>query len=348
MKVTRREARQLDDLFQHWQGQEVISAEQAERMRASLEVVWFDWRRLARYLLWAAIACVVIGIGALAASALFAPLLALYKALPYFVRALLLGAGALGLLSLGWLRRQQHPERVYSNEVPNFFAALVLAEALRNLVAPWATGSWAGVAAFCVFTGLIYLGLAATLESGLIWLFGLVTLGGALGAETGYMSGAGAYFLGMPIPLLFVGFGLALLGVTPVMATQGLSRFVHITRVMGLLYLFVALWILSIFGNMQGYQTWHEASHLELAAWSLLFAGAAGGALWYGVKHDDGLSRGFGLTFLFINLYTRFFEYFWSSLHKGVFFTLLGLSLWYLGSRAEKLWINGETQEPKP
>ena len=51
--------------------------------------------------------------------------------------------------------------------------------------------------------------------------------------------------------------------------------------------------------------------------------------------------RGFGLTFLFINLYTRFFEYLWDSLHKAVFFAVLAVSFWLLGSKAETLWHLG-------
>ncbi|HJT25668.1 MAG TPA: hypothetical protein VJ873_13920, partial [bacterium] len=61
-------------------------------------------------------------------------------------------------------------------------------------------------------------------------------------------------------------------------------------------------------------------------------------AIYHGLKYDNAASRGFGITFLFINLYTRFFEYCWDSLHKAIFFALLGLSLWALGSKAEDIW----------
>lgn len=79
----------------------------------------------------------------------------------------------------------------------------------------------------------------------------------------------------------------------------------------------------------------------ELLHWSLLFGAAAVAAVWYGLKRDDGVLRGFGLTFLFINLYTRYFEYFWDSLHKAAFFAVLAVSFWYLGSKAETIWQLG-------
>ncbi|MFX7965213.1 DUF2157 domain-containing protein, partial [Acinetobacter baumannii] len=75
--------------------------------------------------------------------------------------------------------------------------------------------------------------------------------------------------------------------------------------------------------------------------WSLLFGLAALAAIWLGLKHDDAMLRGFGLTFLGINLYTRLFEFFWDSMPKTIFFALLGLSLWALGHYAEKIWQLG-------
>jgi hypothetical protein len=61
------------------------------------------------------------------------------------------------------------------------------------------------------------------------------------------------------------------------------------------------------------------------------------------LKYDNGITKGFGLTFLFINLYTRFFELFWNSIHKAIFFALLGISFWYLGAKAEKIWNLGRS-----
>ena len=52
--------------------------------------------------------------------------------------------------------------------------------------------------------------------------------------------------------------------------------------------------------------------------------------------------RLFGITFLAINLYTRYFEYFWDGLHKVVFFLILAASLALIGRYAEKIWHVGE------
>ena len=182
-----------------------------------------------------------------------------------------------------------------------------------------------------------------------------------MGTETGYVSGHGMYFLGMNYPLRFVIFGAALtaLGiagrhsfVNANATTSSLSvkeRLLSMstqTKVIGLLNLFVALWIMSIFGNYGDMSHWQKVRQYELLHWSILFGAVALAAIWYGLRQDDGVLRGFGLTFLFINLYTRFFEYFWDSIHKAAFFVVLAISFWYLGSKAEAIWHIGQRGHP--
>lgn len=107
---------------------------------------------------------------------------------------------------------------------------------------------------------------------------------------------------------------------------------------MGLLYLFIALWILSIFGNYGDMDSWNDVKQIELFHWGLIFGLVAIGAIYYGLKNDDYTSRSFGITFLFINLYTKYFEYFWNGTHKAIFFVILAVSFWFIGQRAEKIW----------
>jgi len=83
---------------------------------------------------------------------------------------------------------------------------------------------------------------------------------------------------------------------------------------------------------------WQAVRQYVLLQWSVLFGGVAVATIWYGQKHIDGVARGFGITFLFINLYTRLFEYGWDSMRKAVFFGVLAISFWYFGSRAEAIW----------
>lgn len=191
-----------------------------------------------------------------------------------------------------------------------------------------------------LLAAVIYASLDLWFPSKLAWLFSLLSLGSWVGAETGYVSGWGAYYFGMNYPLRFALFGLVLIFCGSYLFNQWEDKreFLRPTRAVGLIYLFVALWVMSIFGNYGDIETWRSAKQIELFHWSILFAAASIVAIYHGVKYDDGMTRGFGLTFIFINLYTRFYEYFWEGTHKAIFFALLALSFWYLGSRTEKIW----------
>jgi hypothetical protein len=167
----------------------------------------------------------------------------------------------------------------------------------------------------------IYAGLGFWFPSTLVWIFAVLSFGTWFGTETGYASGWGAYFIGMNYPMRFVLFGLILtIASFSITKKSKFEEFKHPTYVLGLLYLFISLWILSIFGNYGDMDSWYHVKQIELFHWGVLFAGAAIVAIWYGLKQDDYTSRSFGITFLFINLYTKFFEYFWDSIHKAVFF----------------------------
>jgi hypothetical protein len=258
--------------------------------------------------------------------------------LPWSLKSVGCAALAGGLFILGLRRRELHPDKIYSNEAIFFLGVLGIAGSIACLGKAVDTGS-GHFSLLILLAALVYGALGIVLGSKLIWGFCLLSLGGWFGAETGYMSGWGAYYLGMAFPMRFVLFGAALTLASLLMPPRPrLAEFFGLTRVVGMLYLFIALWILSIWGNFQGYDDWHRAGHWELLHWSVFFGIAAVVAIYLGLRNDDGVLRGFGLTFLGINLYTRFFELFWDGLHKAIFFAILGVSFWLIGSRAEAIW----------
>ena len=60
--------------------------------------------------------------------------------------------------------------------------------------------------------------------------------------------------------------------------------------------------------------------------------------MFFGLKRNDTLAREFGITFLIIFLYTKYFEYFWNESNAAVFFSILAGSFWLIGRKAEKIW----------
>src|SRR5690606_30861618 len=104
------------------------------------------------------------------------------------------------------------------------------------------------------------------------------------------------------------------------------------------LYFFTSLLLLSIFGNYGTLEEWYAIKQLSLFYWAIISATACVAAILLGLKPNDAMLREYGIVFLFINLYTRYFEYFWDSGHKAIFFAVLGISFVLIGRKAEKIW----------
>jgi len=172
-----------------------------------------------------------------------------------------------------------------------------------------------------------------------VWLFALVSFGSWFGTETGYQTHWADYFLGMNYPLRFVLFGFVLVAASfALRRRKWFASFDDLTYVVGLLYLFLSLWLLSIFGNYGNIDNWWHIRQISLFYWGIISAAVAGGFLLYGLKSKDDIAREFGITFLIIFIYTKYFEYFWDNVNKTIFFGILAISFWLIGRKAEKIW----------
>ena len=343
MKLPRKKAAFLRETIQEWKQAGLLAEPQAEQLLQSIAVQTFDWRRLAKYAFWMALASFFISVTAALAEEWLAELLKRIFDAPAAVKSIGFAAVAAWLYWRGLQQRALHPAMRYRNEAIMFLGVASTAGSIHQLGVALDTGS-GHFSLLLLLSFLVYAALGLWFESNLIWVFALVSLGSWMGTETGYVSGWGAYYLGMNYPLRFLLFGGILTGAALSLENHPIGqRFFRSTLTMGLLYLFIALWLLSIFGNYGDMHAWERAKQIELFHWSLLFGLVACGAIYHGLRCDNSITKGFGLTFLFINLYTRFFEYFWEPLHKAIVFALLGLSFWYLGTKAEKIWNLGKT-----
>jgi hypothetical protein len=348
MRLSKRKARVISEAIETWEQGRVLSADEARRLGATLEIVPFDWRRLAKYSFWVAVACIAIAVFAALTDRTLLEWLRRLIDLSAFGRCLALSILAGVLYGVSLRRRATQPQRVYRNEAICFLAVLSTAGAVEALGEALSSGR-SHFSMLFLMAAVLYGVIGLSFPSTQVWIFALLSVGSWVGFETGYVSGWGAYYLGLNYPFRFLILGVILtVGSHAFLAWPARAKFWKPTFVVGLLFVFMSLWIMSIFGNYGDIDSWQRASFGALLKWCVLFAGASALAIWYGVRFDDRISRGFGITFLFINLYTRFFEHFWDSLHKAVFFALLGLSFWLLGSRAETIWtLGGVGRRPK-
>lgn len=338
MKVDKDKSEFLDEMIDQWQHDGLINNETGDKLRRSYETKNFDWHRLAQYAFWVALACGVIALGSLLIdNAVLKYLQRIYDT-PNIVIAVLSILVALWLYILGFRRKKSIPHLKFSNEAIILTAILLTANGIAYFGKSIDQGS--GHFSILILVSLIiYAVLGYIFNSRLIWAFALLSLGAWFGTETGYLSRWNYYFLGMNYPLRFVIFGLGLTVVSFLMKrSKRLSYFFQVTYVAGMIYLFSSLWLLSVFGNFANLEEWYAVRQLSLFYWGILSAAICMLSTWYGLKNRDEIAREFGITFLFINLYTRYFEYFWDSWHKALFFSVLAISFWLIGRKAEKIW----------
>lgn len=339
MQLNKKQGKFLTATIQEWKDKNILSHEEAQKLSQSFSIRSFDWGRLAKYSFWIAMICTVIAVSAMIADEFIIDLIERLFHSSGVVPCIIFTIFAIISYGFGLRRRQKHPQNTFSNESIIFFGVLFTAVAVGYFGKAIDTGSGHYSLLF-LLASIIYGALALWFPSKLVWVFSLLSLGSWFGTETGYLSGGGAYYLGMNFPLRFVGFGLTLLLLSLLFdRIKTVSDFAHSTKIMAMLYLFIALWILSIFGNYGDmHNWWYNSTHTELLIWGILFALVALIAIVYGLKFDDASARGFGITFLFLNLYTKYFEYFWKDSHKAIFFIILAVSFWLIGRYAEKIW----------
>ncbi len=106
------------------------------------------------------------------------------------------------------------------------------------------------------------------------------------------------------------------------------GRFFAAYESLGLVYLNLSLLILSIDSPVMNSTAF---------TWVLLLTGVSLVEIIAGARLQNRLILGFGVTFTFINGFTRFYEHFWNSMAKGLFFLTGGVLTFAAGAVCEML-----------
>ncbi|MCD9521982.1 hypothetical protein GLP14_03920 [Photobacterium carnosum] len=341
IKVNKRQEQLLNDTIAQWQQQQLIDTQQAQQLRQSYHVISFDWKLLAIYSFWAAIACFILSVILLVADDYLIALISHLIDTPASVLTILSAIIAGLFFYFGVKRRQRYPEKTVSNEAIFFFGVLMTAVASGFLSHTTLALHWRE-SLFIIIPTVIYLIIGIQLRSVLVWLFALLGVGLWVLTETSYLAHDHYLFWGMNIPLRFTVIGLLIAGLSSIFKPNSRFYFTkEATQFIGLIYFFTALWMLTIFGNYDSLRAWSNIKQIELWGWSVAMLLITLSAIFYGIKYNDPLVRAFGIIFLLLCLYSRYFEFFWDTLHKALFFAILALSFWIIGGRAEKIWQLG-------
>lgn len=346
LNLDRNEAEFLEQTIDFWQKEGKLDGVTAQNLKDSYDVKGFDWKKLAQYSFWIALICGIVAITSLIVDDNVINYLKKLYDTPDIVISVISSVLASFLFYRGQQLEKKYPQKVFSNEAVIFLGVLFTASCIAYLGKTFDNGSGHFSILF-LFSVFIYGALAWKFKSKLIWGFALISLGSWFGTETGYQTDWSHYFLGMNYPLRFVFFGLILVLAAFLMRKyEKLAIFKSLTYVVGMLYLFISLWLLSIFGNFATLEDWLKIKQIHLIVYGLISAAVAIGFTIYGLKTKDEIAREFGITFLIINIYTRYFEYLWDITDKTIFFAILAISFWLIGRKAEKIWNVGFLKKP--
>lgn len=337
--VSKQEKETLDEAITRWRETGLLDDALAGRLGETYEVKGFDWKRLAQYAFWVALSCVILAFLSLFADKLVLRWIERLYDTPDVVICIFCLTLAIVCYAWGLRNKRSYPEKTFSNE------------ALMT-VGVFATAAFIGYFGKIVDKGsghfsllflasvVIYGILSVKLSSRLIWVFTLAAFGIWFATETAYHSNWGFRFWGMNYALRFTLFGSLLTAFALFWQPRikSIRPFQQLTYVIGLTYLMVALWLLSIFGNYSDLDLWSQVRQWHIFYWGLLSSAVSLALAWYGLKKHDNIAREFGILFLIINIYTRFFEYLWDNINRAVFFLLLAASFWYIGRWAERIW----------
>ena len=178
--------------------------------------------------------------------------------------------------------------------------------------------------------------LSLLFRSKALWIGAIAAFIGWFG-EFSIFHSSNNLFLGMNYPVRYTVLGLMLvvLGLLQGLV-KPLSFTKRITYTSGLFLLFSGLWGVSVFGNYNTLTGWEQVRQIHVVAYAVLFGIASVISFYLGIRYKDDLARDFGVIFLLINLYTRYFEYFWDAMNKGIFFLILAITFGLVGRWLER------------
>lgn len=329
----------VEEVLQHWKDQGLLDEDKVISLRENIDVKSFEWKVLARYAFWVALASLIFAVFSLFVDNTLERFIEKFYETPNVVFSVFFLLLAALFYYLGFRSKQRNPDTKFTSETLMLAGAFSTAAGIGFLGQVLDRDTHYFTFSF-LLSVIIYGVLAVKLESKLLWIFTLVALGIWFATETASYSDWGWKFWGMNFPLRFTIFGIILTSAAVWLQPKfpKLKPFESTSFVIGLLYTMIALWMLSIFGNYSSFDDWSMVRQYEILYWGILAILLSLSLAVYGMKVKDTASRDIGFVFFLLNLYTRFVEYLWDNINRAVFFFVLAVSFWLVGRWSEKIW----------
>lgn len=332
MEVDPQERKIITKALEEWLQKGQITPEQKADLLSSVKDKHDEHQQIARYFFIIAVSCMLLAFSSIFIDDKFLETIKKYFSLSNIFIAILTT-----VLTGIWF----YVVRKRKNHFTEFtYEVFMLVGALGTLTAiVYYCKNYTADAHYTVFLLLATVALfilSVVFRSMALWTCALLAFCGWFGAFSTWQS-KDNLFLGMNYPTRFVLLGLLMTGFSYLQKQIPQLLFTQrITYIAGLVTFFTAMWGISIFGNYNHWDEWVQVRQTHVLIYGFLFAIAGFVALLLGIRRNDEMTRDFGILFLLLNLYTRYFEYFWNTMHKGIFFLVLAASFWFLGKWLER------------
>jgi len=332
MDVTKQEYEILQNALDQWGKENLLTPEEVARLKTDLNVQHSQRQTVAQYFFIIALSCSLLAFGAIFIDEKLLEQLKKYFSISDIVIALVTGA-----ITTTWFWYIYRTKNRLSNaayEVYQVFGALGMLTSLVYFIKTISPGGSYTVL-FSVSGILLFL-LSILFRSRALWVCALLALVIWFGNFTTDHSKA-YLFLGMNYAVRYTVFGLVLLLASwAQLHIKQLLFSQRITYIIGLFLFFSSLWAVSIFGNVNYLSEWTRMRQLHVIGYSVVFALAAIISFASGIRYKDDVARDMGILFLLANLYTRYFEFFWDSMNKGLFFLIIAITFGLLGRQLQR------------
>lgn len=332
MELDKKEKDLINTAIDEWVNSGRLSADKADELKNSI----IDKKpagQLAQYFFVIAIACTLLAFGAI-----FIDDRLLEKIKTYFdIGNIIIAAGCtvISVLWFGYMYRKKSSFNTLNYEVYMVMGGLVVLSGLVYYCKDLGFGE--NYTGFLSAASVLLFILAILFRSKTLWLGGILALMGWYGSFSESASNLDNLFIGMNYPMRYTVFGALITGLGLLqLKIKALHFSQRLTYLFGLLIFFTGMWGVSIFGNYGHYDEWILVRQTQVLVYAAIFGILSIIALSLGIRYKDALTRDFAIIFIIINLYTRYFEFFWDTTNKGIFFLILAGSFWFIGRWLEK------------
>ena len=338
MQLNKNQKSLINKVIEGWERAELIDVDVANKLKAFDTVQEIDWAKVSKYSFWLAIASIVIAIGTLFADKWIISLITYIFEAPKIVLSILFAILSALTFYFGWKFEKKSPQKSFSIAFIQLLGAVFLSFSFIYLLEIFDKNQFE-VTTILALSTLSYALLGYSFRSVPLWILALCSFVACYISFTEEWTSYGNYFLGMNFPLRITVLAFILYAATLLLKNnKALQLFMPSSQLFSLLLLFFFLWILSISGNVPNVNHWEKTQQFSRIFWGIFAMVICLFAIYRGFKMQDNKLQLIGFLFFLLNMYTRYFEYFWNSMHKALFFALLGVSFWFIGTKAEKYW----------